>query len=123
MIPIENQTAPNVIKRYFCSNCGEHIVERRWNCCPICGEKIEWDKVIPITWKEVNCEVCGSWLVKVHPLGFPYSSSDYIDGPVCRCCQEDHCSKTDCSECKIGSMPGCKYEYIKKYATKEKRNE
>ena len=44
----------------------------------MCGQEIEWDKSAKVVWEEKNCNVCGGWLVKRHPAGFWYASSDYI---------------------------------------------
>ena len=44
----------------------------------MCGEQIEWDEATDVVWEEKSCDICGGWLIKKHPLGFWYASSDYI---------------------------------------------
>lgn len=120
MIPKENQERPNTVTYYTCSTCDKHLNEggshgqRRWNFCPICGEQIEWDKVKPIVWKERNCDVCGGWLVRFHPAGFWYASSDYIGMDTCRTCWLEECLSTNCLSCTRGKYPDCKWLGLKK---------
>lgn len=66
--------------------------------------------------REINCKVCGSWLIHEHPdcPGMFYASSDYIGADLCHDCMSDHCAQTNCLGCKIGSYPNCKYAYLKK---------
>lgn len=88
MVPIENQERPNIKSVYTCSNCEKALFDGdddhpRWNFCPMCGQEIEWDKSAKVVWEEKNCNVCGGWLVKRHPAGFWYASSDYIGMDTC----------------------------------------
>lgn len=56
MVPKASKEQYNVATRYFCTNCGVRLrdseevyggpyANQRWNFCPVCGEKIEWDLV------------------------------------------------------------------------------
>ena len=90
MIPRIQQERPNVIKRYYCSTCGtklqhcDGVNQESWRFCPMCGQKIEWDEATDVVWEEKSCDICGGWLIKKHPLGFWYASSDYIGENTCR---------------------------------------
>ena len=73
MVPIESQERPNIKSVYTCSNCEKALFDGdddhpRWNFCPMCGQEIEWDKSAKVVWEEKNCNICGGWLVKRHPL-------------------------------------------------------
>lgn len=71
--------------------------------------------------REINCKVCGSWLVQEHPdcPGMFYASGDYIGADLCYDCMSDHCAQTHCNNCEIGSYPNCKYAYLKKNGGRE----
>lgn len=113
MVPIENQERPNIKSVYTCSNCEKALFDGdddhpRWNFCPMCGQEIEWDKSAKVVWEEKNCNVCGGWLVKRHPAGFWYASSDYIGMDTCYTCWLEECLATNCLGCKRGNYPDCK---------------
>lgn len=125
MIPKKTQSRPNVWPQHHCPTCDyrledgttkvAHVTLRRWNFCPICGEEIEWEKVKPVVWKPLDCEVCGKKLIIETQFG-PMASADYIEGPVCRECQIEHCRTTNCLGCDRGEYPYCKYEHLKALA-------
>ena len=66
--------------------------------------------------REINCEVCGRWLVHEHPdyPGMFYASSDYMGTSLCYDCMSEHCTQPNCLGCEIGTYPNCKYAYLKK---------
>ena len=64
--------------------------------------------------KKKNCNVCGGWLVKRHPAGFWYASSDYIGMDTCYTCWIEECLTTNCLGCKRGNYPDCKWIDLKK---------
>ena len=114
MVPIEIQERPNIKSVYTCSNCERALFDGdddhpRWNFCPMCGQEIEWDKSAKVVWEEKNCNVCGGWLVKRHPAGFWYASSDYIGMDTCYTCWLEECLATNCLGCKRGNYPDCKW--------------
>lgn len=124
MIPIEHQEAPNIKSVYTCANCEKDLFEGdndhpRWNFCPMCGQEIEWAKALKIVWKEKCCDICGCWLVKKHPAGFWYASSDYIGMDTCRTCWLEQCLSTNCLNCKRGEYPNCKWLDLKKLYLKD----
>lgn len=119
MVPIESQERPNIKSVYTCSNCEKALFDGdddhpRWNFCPMCGQEIEWDKSAKVVWEEKNCNICGGWLVKRHPAGFWYASSDYIGMDTCYTCWLDECLATNCLGCKRGNYPDCKWIDLKK---------
>lgn len=120
MIPVVKQERPNIAKQYFCT-CGRRLVPgdgqsvERWGYCPRCGEHIEWDQAKPVIWEEKNCNVCGGWLVKLHPRGFWYASSEFIGEDTCRTCWIEECLNTNCLSCKRGNYPECKWLDLKKH--------
>ena len=65
--------------------------------------------------REINCEVCGSWLVHEHPdcPGMFYASSDYVGTKLCYNCMSEYCAQTNCLGCEIGTYSNCKYAYLK----------
>ncbi len=77
-------------------------------------EVVKFAEHVPLC-KEVNCEVCGCWLVHEHPdcPGLFYASSDYLGANLCYNCMSEHCSHTNCLGCEVGSYPNCKYAYLK----------
>lgn len=125
MIPHENQECPNMVTYYTCSNCGSTLNkgnsngQGRWKFCPICGEPIEWDKAEQVIWEEKDCNVCGGWLVRFHPAGFWYASSDYIGMDTCKTCWIEECLTTNCLGCKRGNYPDCKWLDLKKFYLEE----
>ena len=82
--------------------------------CPKCGKEIEWDISAKVVWEEKNCNICGGWLVKRHPAGFWYASSDYIGMDTCYTCWLEECLATHCLGCKRGNYPDCKWIDLKK---------
>ena len=135
MIPKITQQRPNVAARYWCGTCGASLPNPHfadadphragWKYCPICGEPIEYDKATPVQWSEQNCERCGSWLIMKMGSGdssYFMASSDYVGGPICRTCMEEHCAQTNCLQCEIGKWPDCPYNWIKKCALKDDDN-
>ena len=135
MIPKITQQRPNVAARYWCGTCGASLPNPHfadadphragWKYCPICGEPIEYDKATPVQWSEQNCERCGSWLIMKSGSGSSthfMASSDYVGGPICRTCMEEHCAQTNCLQCEIGKWPDCPYNWIKKCALKDDDN-
>ena len=119
MVPIETQERPNIKSVYTCSNCEKALFDGdddhpRWNFCPMCGQEIEWDKSAKVVWEEKNCNACGGWLVKRHPAGFWYASSDYIGMDTCYTCWIEECLTTNCLGCKRGNYPDCKWIDLKK---------
>lgn len=125
MIPKEDQGRPIMIAYYTCSSCGKRLDlgdphgQGRWRFCPICGMPIEWDKVEQVVCEEKNCNVCGGWLVKSHPAGFWYASSDYIGIDTCRVCWLEECLETNCLSCKRGQYPNCKWLDLKRLYQEE----
>ena len=57
---------------------------------------------------------CGGWLVKRHPAGFWYASSDYIGMDTCYTCWIEECLTTNCLGCKRGNYPDRKWIDLKK---------
>lgn len=129
MIPKETQSRPNVLPRYHCTNCGASLQKggfvigsnklEQWKFCPICGEPIEWDLVEPVEWHNVDCSICGKRLVAL-VYGRPLADPDYIGSNVCRNCQMEYCSETNCLKCEFGDYPHCQYRYLKDLAMKPK---
>lgn len=120
MIPSVYQSRPNVLVEYRCSKCkvilhdGRHT-RRRWNFCPECGEQIEWEKVKPYVWEDLDCEICGARLVW-HRDGQPYASTDYIGLKICRICRMQECLDTNCLGCEEGEYPTCRFSHLKALA-------
>lgn len=127
MIPKITQQGPNIVEQYWCGNCGSslpnpyrfRIGEQKpvWKFCPICGESIEYDKAQPVQWAELNCELCGgSLIMEIQGGSKPryIASSEYVGGPICRSCMEEHCAQTNCLQCEVGQLPNCPYAWIKK---------
>lgn len=81
---------------------------------PHVRQEIEWDKSAKVVWEEKNCNICGGWLVKRHPAGFWYASSDYIGMDTCYTCWLEECLATNCLGCKRGNYPDCKWIDLKK---------
>lgn len=125
MIPKENQDRPNTVTYYTCSNCDKRLNEgdshgqSRWNFCPLCGEPIEWDKAEHVVWEAKDCNVCGGWLIRFHPAGFWYASSDYMGMDTCRTCWLEECLSTNCLGCTRGKYPDCKWLDMKKFYQEE----
>ena len=135
MIPKITQKGPNIVEQYWCGHCGAGLPNPRqfqgdapkknWKFCPMCGEPIEYDKAEPVQWAEQNCARCGSWMIMKKgdgPESYFLASSDYVGGPICRTCMEEHCTQTNCLQCEIGKWPDCPYSWIKKYALKDDDN-
>lgn len=119
MIPTITQDAPNIVPRHWCSNCGRKLVPQNNfykmlpdNFCPGCGERIEWDKAVPVKWEPMNCDVCGKPLI-VDMSGHMVAVGYYIGTTTCRNCMEEYCSQTNCLGCKRGTYPDCKFQYLK----------
>ena len=75
---------------------GDGADKEPWRFCSMCGQQIEWEKASEVVWEEKSCDICGGWLIKQHPLGFWYASSDYIGEDVCRTCWIEECCTTNC---------------------------
>ncbi len=128
MIPKLTQDAPNILPRCWCGKCGALLRypslssenEVIWRFCPMCGESIEYDKAESIHWEDKRCEWCGQKLFQVVPSlpGHYMASSDYIHGPICRSCLEEHCAQTSCLACKVGTWPSCRFMWLKSQASK-----
>lgn len=125
MIPRKTQSRPNVWPKHFCSVCNYrledgktrvgNVIIKQWNFCPICGEQIEWEKVEPVVWHDLNCDTCGVWLIRHDELS-AYASSDYIGTNTCRICQMAFCARTNCLDCdgvKEKSGSECEFTYLK----------
>lgn len=131
MIPKETQSRPNVMPRYHCTNCGASLQKGgltigdskldQWKFCPICGEPIEWDLVIPVRWKHTDCVICGKTLIST-VLGYPVADVDYIGSDVCAKCQMEYCTETNCLKCEIGQYPDCEHTRLKQIAMLEKED-
>lgn len=129
MIPKLTQESPNILPRYWCGKCGSLLRspflcgedEATWRFCPMCGESIEYDQAESIHWEDKRCEWCGQTLFQAVPSfpGHYMASSDYIDGPVCRSCMEEHCAQTNCLGCKIGTWPNCRYRWLKDHSPED----
>lgn len=66
--------------------------------CNICGGKV--------VWKSAISDSCGK------PIYL--KSSEYLDNwDTCRSCMSEHCTTTNCPECKIGKYPDCRFLYLK----------
>lgn len=123
MIPEEKQSHPSVTASYLCKKCGTKLQNgfkisgkinvERWNFCPICGEEIEWDKVVPVDWSDLDCDTCGKPLIR-NRGGIPYAMSDFIGTSTCRSCQLEYCRQTNCLACKDGNYPDCRFLKMKK---------
>ena len=128
MIPSIQQERPNVIKRYYCSTCGtklqhsDGVNQASWRFCPMCGEQIEWDKATDVVWEEKSRDICGGWLIKKHPLGFWYASSDYIGENACRTCWLEECCTTNCLACQRRHYPDCEWIHLKQFYLEEEQN-
>lgn len=129
MIPKITQQGPNIMERYWCGKCGAGLPdphrasgkepEQAWHFCPICGEPIEYDKAEPVQWAEQSCERCGCKLVmeiQNTPRSYFIATSDYVGGPICRSCLEEHCVQTNCLQCELATWPDCPYAWVKKLA-------
>lgn len=125
MIPIITQQGPNIVEQYWCGNCKAGLTNPRifrgqewrpiWKFCPMCSQFIEYEKAKPVQWSEMSCEQCGKKMIWLN--GSTYiSDGSYVGGTVCRDCMERHCVQTECSKCKVGKSPGCRYESLKGYA-------
>ena len=128
MIPKIIQRGPTVVPKYFCSECGSQlqnvdrlgsITKGRWAFCPMCGEKIEWDKANPVKWEEQSCGICGCRLIFMTSVGM-MASSDYIGTKICRDCQMEFCRTTNCLGCEMGTYPNCEFTYLKQLAIADK---
>lgn len=130
MIPIIRQKAPNIAKQYICPECdivlsaGETLPgglgkTLKWNCCPMCGEEIEWEKAVPVKWEPLNCSVCGNRLIW-NRMGMVFASELYIGTDVCMDCQIEHCTTTNCLGCKQEQWSDCQHRRLKETALKEK---
>lgn len=121
------QQGPNIIEQYWCENCGYglpnpswfrgDVHKPAWKFCPICGEAIQYDMAQPVQRAALDCERCGCSLIKevqVRPNPQYAVSHDYVGGPVCRRCMEEHCAQTNCLQCEVGKYPNCPYTWIKK---------
>lgn len=125
VIPVVTQQSPNTVERYWCGNCGAGLTSPRifcgeedkaiWKYCPMCGQPIEYEKAELPQWAEVSCERCGRKLIWLSQGNF-VSTGLYIGGSICRNCMEQHCMQAECSKCKVGKSPGCRYESLKGYA-------
>lgn len=128
MIPRIQQERPNVIKRYYCSTCGtklqhsDGVNQESWGFCPMCGQQIEWDKVTDVVWEEKSCDICGGWLIKKHPLGFWYASSDYIGENTCRTCWLEECCAINCLSCQRRHYPDCEWVHLKQFYLEEEQH-
>ena len=98
MIPKITQKGPNIVEQYWCGHCGAGLPNPR----QFQGDapKKNWDG----------------------PESYFLASSDYVGGPICRTCMEEHCAQTNCLQCEIGKWPDCPYSWIKKCALKDDDN-
>ena len=125
MIPIMKLSGPNVLPRFFCPTCKIQledgkvallgIKQEKWAFCPLCGERIEWDKTAFDAQAELVCSECFRPLIQMQD-GIPRASTDYIGTAVCRDCQREYCLSTNCLGCKQGDYPNCRYLYLKQNA-------
>lgn len=131
MIPKQVQERPNISRRHICTNCGMVLqdseiavwgkITPKWKHCPICGEEIEWDKVVPVYWNPLDCNHCGKPLVWRNN-GIAFASEDYVGGCLCMDCRIEHCLHTNCLACEIGSYPGCRFENLKQAALRNRKD-
>ncbi|MDD4510303.1 MAG: hypothetical protein PHY23_05320, partial [Oscillospiraceae bacterium] len=113
--------------QYCCTKCNTRLQSGntsyapiRWKFCLECGEQIEWDKAEAVKWEEKDCDICGGWLIRRHPAGFMYASSDYIGIDTCRSRMTEYCSTTNCVGCKRGIYPNCNWLSLKETDNEEK---
>lgn len=131
MIPKQVQERPNISRRHICTTCGmvlqdgEIVVwgkaSPKWKHCPICGEEIEWDKVVPVKWEPMDCKHCGKPLVWKNS-GVAFASEEYIGGDLCMDCQIEHCLATNCFACVAGGYPNCKFQGLKLAAIRNRKD-
>lgn len=119
MIPVITQDAPNIAARHWCRNCGRYLLPHStpekndgFSFCPGCGEHIEWDKVVPVKWEPMNCDICGAPML-VDKGDYILSTGNYVGTTTCRSCMAEYCAQTNCFGCKRGTYPNCKYKYLK----------
>lgn len=126
MIPKVTQEGPNILERYWCSDCGQHLPTStfsgehiHWKFCPECGQPIEWDRAIPVKWEPLDCDICGQPIIR-EIGGRMVSNGEYVGTTTCRTCMTEYCSSTNCLDCQRGNYPDCKWIYLKGYMPRKK---
>jgi len=121
VIPKVTQDGPNIIPRYWCSNCGQSLPTStfsgkkiRWKFCPECSQPIEWDKAVPVKWEPMDCDTCGRPIIR-EVGGSMIDTGGYVGTTTCRACMTEYCSSTNCLGCTRGSYPDCKWAYLKRH--------
>lgn len=120
MIPKVTQDGPNILERYWCSDCGRYLVPNGRNSeapgyayCPGCGQHIEWEKAVPVKWEPMDCDTCGRPMIR-EVGGRMIDTGGYVGTTTCRVCMTEYCSGTNCLGCQRGSYPDCRWSYLKR---------
>ena len=126
MIPKLIQEVPSVSPRAYCGRCSTKLQDGgtvvmgmtlpRWGYCPICGERIEWEKMVPIKWEPLDCKICGNTMIRIDRNGIPFATSAYNGTEICVDCQMEHCYTTNCLACEMGKYPDCQHKRLKEIA-------
>lgn len=123
MIPKMTQQGPNILPEHWCTTCGIRLQQgdkarniSRWNYCSNCGSEIEWDKVVPVKWEPMDCDICGVPLLRALPGGHIQTQYGFIGTTTCSACMMEFCRTTNCLSCSRGNYPDCKYRHLKKQA-------
>lgn len=120
MISKATQDGPNILPRYWCSDCGWYLVPSRrdpesagYAFCPGCGQPIEWEKAVPVKWESMDCDICGRPMIR-KVSGTMISTGEYVGTTTCRTCMTEHCNSTNCLGCKRGNYPDCRWKHLKR---------
>jgi len=71
-----------------------------------------------VTANTKKCKLCGCKMVWENPHlpeHFQASSCDIEDWDICHDCMVEHCTTTNCLECKMGEYPECRFLEMKNH--------